>query len=139
MPSQDEGLRRMTRLPHTAAIVLSCAVLSTCGTVDPPLGLADFQAREDCLYETTCRLLGEQGTETGELQGIATSSTAICSAPLWHKMLGQAGNRTGTQAMNDGLADEETDRVRTESRALSIALEQSNTCEVQPAEQPANR
>jgi hypothetical protein len=131
-PKHDEALDRWTRLSCAAVIVFGCSALGACGTVDPPLKTGDFQEREDCLYATTCRLIGERGAGPDELEGIATSSTAMCSAALWKKMQRQTVRQTGTQMMNDQLTDEETDRIRTEPRALSIALEQSKNCEVQP-------
>jgi hypothetical protein len=131
-PKHDEAARRWSRLPCAAAIVFGCSALGACRSVDAPLGSADLQARQDCLYETTCRLIGERGTGPDELEGIATSSTAMCSAAVWEKMQRQAARQTETQVLNDQLTDEETDRIRTEPRALSIALEQSKNCEVQP-------
>jgi hypothetical protein len=73
-------------------------------TPRPPI--ADFQAREDCLFDTLKKSDKERAPSTiAEVTDLAWGATELCSASLWSKMSRQ---------------DQENDRWRTRSHAVYI-------------------
>jgi hypothetical protein len=94
--------------------------------------MADYSAREDCLYKTTCELIKQRGSSPVALDGIAESATATCSLSIHEKMIENVASTVGYAGLNDEETDEEIDTARTERHAFAIALQQSNSCSLHP-------
>ena len=101
------------------AVALLCANCSAPPRPPKPalIDMAEYNAREDCLYREITRLMLIRGTSPTALEDISITATTLCSRAIQDRLMRAAPN------IRDGQDLARHDELTTQQHGFAIALE----------------
>ncbi len=94
----------------------------------PAPTLADFTAREDCLYRVVCPEIAKRGTAPLDLEGSGEYAAAVCNQDVSNKMMQHAASTGGYSAMDDAITDNEMEKMKFQQHAIVVAQQLKDQC-----------